>query len=141
MKNFSGEIRIAILKNSKNQHEGLQGDNPVTGPANPFADGSSTRSGVNFVGGDEGENVGDVAIVDWAFVVGGSFEDGHLDGGRIVFGNLGETNAGLVFDCADCFSQLAWHVEMRRFSLFFFFFFYLSSEKTEEILLGVNFVL
>lgn len=118
VKNFPWEIRISILKNAKNEHEGFQSDDPVAGAADPFTDGSSARSGVNFVGGDEGENVGDVAVVDRDLVVGGGLEDGHLDGRCIVFGNLGETDAGLVFDSANCLSQLAWHIGIRRSSRF-----------------------
>lgn len=109
VEDFAREVRIAILEDSKNEHERFESDDPVFGLADSFADGLGTSSGVGFVGSGELEDFVNVAIVDGNGVMGGCFENCDLEVDGVVACDLGEAYTGLIFYCSDCLPQFAWH--------------------------------
>lgn len=88
MEDFNGEIGVAVLEDSEDEHEGLDGDDPVAGLADAFGDGLGAGGGVGFGGGDEGEDLTDVLVVDRNDVVGGGLEDGNFEAGEV--GGIGD---------------------------------------------------
>ncbi|PON84487.1 hypothetical protein TorRG33x02_196920 [Trema orientale] len=79
-KDLSGEVRVAVLKDSENEHERFEGDDPIAGLADALGDRLGAGGGVELaIGGDELEDVGQVAVVEGDFVMGGGFEDGNLE--------------------------------------------------------------
>lgn len=90
MEDLNGEEGVAILEDTEDEHEGLEGDDPVASLADAFGDGLGAGGGVGLGGGDEGEDLMDVLVVDGNDVVGGGLEDGDFEvGGGGGVGDLG----------------------------------------------------
>lgn len=112
VEDLSGEMRVAVLEDSEDEHEGLEGDDPVASLAEAFGDGLGARGGVDLVGGDGLEDLSQVAVlvvvVEGDFVMGSGFEDRNLevDGGAAAIGarDLRYAYARLVLHCAESFS-------------------------------------
>lgn len=109
VEDLDGEIGVPILEDAEDEHEGFEGDDPVTGFADAPGDGLGAGGCVRLVRRNERENFLDVLVFDGNDVVGGGFEDGDLEVGGVGVGDLGKAYARLVFHCPNCLLQLAWH--------------------------------
>lgn len=88
MEDLDGEIGVAVLEDAEDEHEGLEGDDPVAGLADAFGDGLGAGGGVGFGGGNQGQDLMDVLVVDRNDVVGRGLEDCDFEVGGGV-GDLG----------------------------------------------------
>lgn len=79
VKDFSGEMWIAVLKDTEDENERFESNDPITSLADSFGDGLSARGGVGLIGGDGLEDLRQVTAVNWDFVMGSGFQDGEVE--------------------------------------------------------------
>lgn len=90
------EVGVTVHEEAVEEHEGLEGDNPVPGLGEAAGNGGDAGGDVGAGGGGEEEYLADVLVLGGVIVVAGGSDDGHLHLRDHAAAHLCQPNAGLV---------------------------------------------